>query len=85
MGWGSVACRIVRRPIASVSRGLIGRDELRSLTGCYRRDCVSLVSGCCDAVSVLTDRDAVAVRESCRIVSDRSPRFAWFLLVGVNT
>jgi hypothetical protein len=79
------ACRIVRRPNGGGVRGLIGGDGLRSLTGCYRPDCVVLVSGCCDAVSVLTDRDAVAVRESCRIVSDRSPRFAWFLLVGVNT
>jgi hypothetical protein len=41
----------------------------RSLTGCYRRDCVSLVSGCRDAVSVLTDREPETGRESCRIVS----------------
>ena len=39
--------------------GLIGRDGLRSLTGCYRRDCVSLVSGCRDASSVLSDKGLV--------------------------
>lgn len=32
------ACWYAIWPIASVSRGLIGGDGLRSLTGCYRRD-----------------------------------------------
>lgn len=55
--------------------GVSGSDGLRSLTGCYRPDCVVLVSGCRNAVSVLTDRDAVAVRVLPRIVSGWSSRF----------
>lgn len=38
-----------------------------SLTGCYRPDCVGLVSGCRDAVSVLSDMGRVSVRVLPRI------------------
>jgi hypothetical protein len=62
--------------------GVRGVDRLRSLTGCYRPDCVVLVSGCHDAVSVLTDRDAVSVRVLLRIVSGLSDSVGGFDIGG---
>lgn len=55
--------------------GVSGSDGLRSLTGCYRPDCVVLVSGCRNEVSVLTDKVGRLWRALLRIASGWSSRF----------
>lgn len=62
-----------------------GVRGLRSLTGCYRPDCVVLVSGCRDAVSVLSDRDGLAVRIPGQIVPGLVVLVDALDIGGVNT